>query len=618
LRYRPRRARIDAEKRNDMMDRRVFLGQSALAAGMVALPAGVRAASTEDARLASLLDAFFYEGVDESPQQASSLGLDRGARTPLKSQLNDYSAAGKAKRLGATKDRLGRLRAIDKAALSPAPRLDFDVVEYDLARTIDAETRFPFGSARGNFQPYVITQQQGPYRDIPDFLDSTHKIVTADDAEAYLARLASFPRALDDSLARQMSDAAKGVFAPDFALDITLQQLAAIRNQPAQATVLVQSLARRSHAAGLPGDYGPRAAAIVEQEVFPAFDRHIAAIKGLRAKASSEAGVWRLPDGDAYYAAGVKSSTTTEYSPDDVHRLGLAQVAEISSRLDVMLKAAGLTRASVGARLTALGARADQLYPNTDAGRTELLAALNGQIKAAYPKLPTLFATLPKAPIEVRRVPVFIEAGASNGYYQGAALDGSRPAAFYINLKDTAEWPRFSLPTLTYHEAVPGHHLQVSIAQESTQIPLLRRRGGYSAYSEGWALYAEQLADELGVYDGDPMGRIGFLQSFLFRAARLVVDTGIHYKRWSRDQATNYLVDTTGFARGRAQREVDRYCVGPAQALSYKVGHTQWTRLRDAVKAKQGDKFDPRAFHDVLRMGAMPLVILEREVMARS
>lgn len=582
------------------------------------MPAGVRAASTEDARLASLLDAFFYEGVDESPQQASSLGLDRGARTPLKSQLNDFSAAGKAKRLAAAKDRLARLRAIDKAALSSAPRLDFDVVEYDLARSIDAETRFPFGSARGNFQPYVITQQQGPYRDIPDFLDSTHKIVTAEDAEAYLARLVSFPRALDDSLARQMGDAAKGVFAPDFALDIALQQLAAIRNQPAQTTVLVESLVRRSKAAGLPGDYGPRAMAVVEQQVFPAFDRHIAAIKGLRAKASSEAGVWRLPDGDAYYAAGVKSSTTTEYSPDDVHRLGLAQVAEISSRLDVMLKAAGLTKASVGERLTALGARADQLYPNTDAGRTELLAALNGQIKAAYPKLPKLFATLPKAPIEVRRVPVFIEAGASNGYYQGAALDGSRPAAFYINLKDTAEWPRFSLPTLTYHEAVPGHHLQVSIAQESTQIPLLRRRGFYSAYSEGWALYAEQLADELGVYDGDPMGRIGYLQSFLFRAARLVVDTGIHYKRWSRDQATNYLVDTTGFARGRAQREVDRYCVGPAQALSYKVGHTQWARLRDTVKAKQGDKFDPRAFHDVLRMGAMPLVILEREVMARS
>ena len=601
------------------MHRRQFLEASALVGAAVALPSAAWGAATaEDARLAALLDGFFNEGVDENPQQASSLGLDKGARAPLKSQLNDYSADGKAQQAARVKDRLARLRTIDRTALSAAPQLDYDVVAFDLSRSVAAETRFGFGSARGNFQPYVISQQQGPYRSVPDFLDSTHKITGADDAESYLARLAAFPKALDDSLARQMSDAARGVFAPDFALDVTLQQLHALRRQPAGQTVLVESLVRRARAAGLMADYAPRATAIVEGEVFPAFDRHIAAITQLRAKATHEAGVWRLPDGEAYYAAGVKSSTTTELSPADVHGLGLAQVAEISGRLDTMLKAQGLTKGSVGARLTALGARPDQRHANTDAGRAELLAALNAQIKLAYPRLPAAFGTLPKAPIEVRRVPEFIQEGASNGYYQGAAIDGSRPAAYYINLKNTAEWPKFSLPTLTYHEAVPGHHLQVSIAQESTDIPLLRRRGGYSAYSEGWALYAEQVADELGLYDGDPLGRIGYLQSFLFRAARLVVDTGIHYKRWSREKATDYLVTTTGFARGRAQREIDRYCVGPAQALSYKVGHTQWAKLRDAVKAKQGAKFDQRAFHEVLRQGAMPLVILERVVMARA
>ena len=600
------------------MHRRQFLATSALAAAASALPAALRAATAEDAKLTTLLDAFFNENVDENPEQASSLGLDKGARAGLKSQLGDYSAEGKLKRQARQKDRLARLRAIDRKALSPNAQLDYDVIEYDLARGVKAAERFTFGSVGGNFQPYVITQQQGPYRGIPDFLDSTHKIVTAADADAYLARLNAFPKALDDSLARQMSDAQRGVFAPDFALDITLQQLNALRSQPAGSTVLVESLVRRAKAAGLTGDYCPTATKIVETGIFPAFDRHIAAITGLRAKATHEAGVWRLPDGDAYYAAGVKSSTTTEYTPDEVHRLGLAQVAEISGRLDTMLKAQGLTQGSVGARLTALGERPDQLYANDDAGRAALLVKLNEQIKEAYPKLPALFRTLPKAPIEVRRVPPFIQDGAANGYYQGAAQDGSRPAAFYINLKDTHEWPKFGLATLTYHEAVPGHHLQISIAQESTDIPLIRRRGGYSAYTEGWALYAEQVADELGLYEGDPLGRIGYLQSFLFRAARLVIDTGIHYKRWSREKATAYMVETTGFAHGRSEREVDRYCVGPAQALSYKVGHTKWVELRDKVRAKQGKAWDPKAFHDVLRQGAMPLVILERVALARA
>ena len=439
------------------MLRRQFLQASALAGAAAAFPLAARAAaSAEDARLAALLDAFFYEGVDENPQGASSLGLDKGARAALKSQLNDYSGAGKAARLAKLKDRLARLRRIDRKALSPTSALDYDVVEYDLSRTAESETRFTFGSARGNFQPYVITQQQGPYRDIPDFMDSTHKIVTADDAEAYLARLSAFPKALDDSLARQMADAARGIFAPDFALDVTLQQLNALRGIPADRTVLVESLVRRSKAAGLTGDYGPRAIKIVETAVFPAFDRHIAAVTALRAKASHDAGVWRLPDGDAYYAAGVKSSTTTELTPEQVHQLGLTQVAEISGRLDTMLKAQGLTQGTVGDRLTALNARPDQLYANTDEGRAALLQRLNDQIRDAYPRLPKVFATLPRAPIEVRRVPVFIQDGASNGYYQGAAIDGSRPAAYYINLKDTAEWPKYSLPSLTYHERCPG------------------------------------------------------------------------------------------------------------------------------------------------------------------
>jgi uncharacterized protein (DUF885 family) len=235
-----------------------------------------------------------------------------------------------------------------------------------------------------------------------------------------------------------------------------------------------------------------------------------------------------------------------------------------------------------------------------------------------YARLPRAFATVPSAPLEIRRVPPEIQDGASNGYYRRASLDGSRPAIYFINLKDTGDWPKYTLPTLSYHEGVPGHHLQISLAQESKDIPTIRKLGFFSAYSEGWALYAEQLADELGAYDGDPLGRAGFLQSFLFRAARLVVDTGIHTKRWSREQATDYMVATTGFARPRSQREVERYCVLIGQACSYKVGHTAWTRARADAQKTLGDRFDIKEFHEVLKEGAMPLSILERRIKERA
>jgi uncharacterized protein (DUF885 family) len=597
--------------------RQLLAGTAALTAAAAA-PAAALTATTEDVKLLALFDAFFNESVDESPEQATALGLDKGARAALKGQLSDASRAGRDKRLAGAKDRLARLNAIDRAALSENRQLDRDVVEYDLSRRIANETRFGFGTASGNFQPYVISQQHGPFTRTPDFLDTNHRITDADDAAAYCARLSAYARTLDENLAWASEDAGKGVIAPDFALDLALAQLNAIRSQPAASTVLVASIARKAKAAGLAGDWAERATSIVEREVYPAYDRYIAGVKALRAKATGDAGVWKLPDGAEYYDAAVKASTTTNMTPEEVHQLGRAQVAEITARLDGLLKAQGLNKGTVGQRLVALGERPGQMFPNTDAGRAELLKLLNEQIRDAMPRLEKLFITLPKAAVEVRRVPEFIQDGAANGYYQGPAPDGSRPGAFYINLKDTAEWPRFTLATLTYHEAVPGHHMQVAIAQESPDIPMIRRRGGYSAYSEGWALYAEQVADELGVYENDPLGRIGYLQSFLFRAARLVADTGLHLKRWSREEATQYFVDTTGYAKSRSQREIERYCVNPGQALSYKIGHMQWARLRDAVRARQGAAFDARQFHEILRFGAMPLVLLEREVMRRA
>jgi uncharacterized protein (DUF885 family) len=346
--------------------------------------------------------------------------------------------------------------------------------------------------------------------------------------------------------------------------------------------------------------------------VYPALDRQRSLVTELRGRAVHDAGVWRLPDGDAYYAAAASAATTVEMTGDDIHKLGLAQVAEIGARIDGILKRQGLTQGSVGERLVALNKRPDQLYPNTDAGRDALLEQLRGQITAMTKRLPEQFPVLPKAPVEVRRVPEAIQAGAPGGYYQSASLDGSRPAIYFINLRDTFDRPKFGLGTLSYHEAVPGHHLQVMSALESENIPLIRRRGFYSGYSEGWALYAEQLADEMGMYDGNPLGQVGYLQSLLFRATRLVVDSGMHAKRWSREKATDYLIATTGIARGRSQGEIDRYTVWPGQACSYKIGHTVWVKLRDEAKRKAGANWDPKAFHQILAMGAMPLAVLEQ------
>ena len=299
----------------------------------------------------------------------------------------------------------------------------------------------------------------------------------------------------------------------------------------------------------------------------------------------------------------------------EVHAMGLEQVAELSARADQILRAEGRTEGTVGERISALARDPAQVYPNTDAGREELLASLNAQMADMQARLPAYFGRIPVSPVEVRRVPVTTEAGAPGGYYQPPALDGSRPGAYYINLRDTAEWPKFTLPTLTYHEASPGHHHQIALQMENDDAPMLMKLLGFSAYSEGWGLYAEQLADEMGVYDNDPWGRLGYLQSFMFRAVRLVVDSGLHSERWSREQAIRYMVETLGDAESTVTTEVERYCVWPGQAASYKVGQTVWGNLRTRAMTQLGDRFDIKGFHDTaLNAGGVPLTVLERVV----
>jgi len=601
------------------MDRRSFLATGATAALLPlaetpAIAAVTSKAGSGDAKLNAAFDEIFQERVRNSPTLASSLGLDKGPNAALKSKFDtDPSPVARAKSLTRNRKAIARLRAISPAALSGAAKLNREVVLYSLETSTVAPSRWNIDSAQ---RPYPITQQGGSYFSTPDFLNTSHTIDNAADAEAYLSRLNQFATLLDNDTAEQRAQAARGFLAPKWSIDLALGQMRKLRGVPAEQSSMVDSIAKRTAAKGIAGDWARQASNIVSKSVYPALDRQIAAMEALKPTSRPGDGAGRLPNGEAIYAEALRQATTTNFSPTEVHQMGLAQVAEISAEIDKILRSQGYTNGSVGERLNAVGK--EQEYPDTDAGRAELLAYLNNRVEDMYGRLPNAFATLPRAPLEIRRVPPEIQDGASNGYYRGAALDNSRPAIYFINLKDLGDWPKYTLPTLCYHEGVPGHHLQISIAQESKDIPLLRKTGGFSAYSEGWALYAEQVADELGVYADDPLGRAGYLQSFLFRATRLVVDTGIHSKGWSREQATDYMVKTTGYARARSQREIERYCTMIGQACSYKVGHTAWMRARDEAKKRLGARFDIKQFHEVLREGAMPLSILERRIRERT
>jgi uncharacterized protein (DUF885 family) len=605
------------------MDRRAFIMSSAAAATLSVLPArsafaqtsaGTAAApSPGDARLNAAFDQVLHETVRQSPEFATSLGLDTGKDADLRHMLGDNSYAAIAKDLARNRKAQALVTAVDPASLSPQARIDREVVLYSIQSNIIAPEKFGLSSPQG---PYPITQQDGVYFSMPDFLASTHPVKTADDAEAYLDRLAMMGRQLDNETEVQRREAAKGRLAPDFSLELALGQMANLRSPSPADNQLVQALTSRTGPAKIAGDWQARAARIVATQVYPALDRQIALLRSLRPSARSAAGIWAIPNGDAIYAAALAQATTTSLSPDEVHRMGLQQVAELTAQLDPILRGQGLTQGSVGARLDQLNRLPAQLFANTDAGRAELLASLNAGVQAMQARLPQAFTNPPNAALEIRRVAPEIQDGAPNGYYFRAPLDGSRAAIYWINLKSVHDWPKYTLPSLTYHEGVPGHHLQISTAQRAPTHPL-RKIAFFNAYLEGWALYAEQLADELGGY-ASPVERAGYLQSFLFRAARLVVDTGIHTKRWTHDQATKYLVDTVGFAPGRSQREVERYCVSPGQACSYKIGHAAWLRAREKAKAIAGDRFDLKHFHDVLEAGAMPLSMLERIVEERA
>ena len=596
-----------------MIDRRRLLASSfAVTAAGLAPPVFAKVAQGgEDARLDALLTAQFEDGLNRTPEGATSLGLDVGPRAAQRGQLADRSVAAYQAEAGRNRERLAQLRAIDAAALSTEARLSYDVALFQRELAVDY-ARFPWHTPDGWRQtPYGVSQLGGAYATVPDFLDSTHPVNDAADVEAFISRMEAFPTALDQDTERMRANAGMGVIAPDFVLDKTRLQLAALRDQPGVEQAMVRSLTRRALEKGLP-DPGARAAAIFDGPVREALGRQIAEVEAHRARSSHQAGVRRVPDGEAYYALNLRNFTTTDYSPDDIHRIGLEQVADLQSQIDGLLRGEGYTQGTVAERLGALRAEPRFRFANTDAGREELLAFVNGEMAAIRARMPEVFPRIPRNDFLVRRVPPAIEAGAPGGYAQGGSLDGSRPGIYYINLRDTAEWPRWTLKTLTYHEAAPGHLFQGALAREAGELPIYRRVGGFSAYGEGWGLYSERLADELGVYEGDPFGRIGYLESFLFRACRLVVDTGLHQQDWSRERAIQYFTENLGDPN---EAEVERYCVAPGQACSYKIGETFITRLRGEMQALPG--FDLKRFHAaVIDGGNIPLTILERRVRA--
>jgi uncharacterized protein (DUF885 family) len=592
-----------------MIDRRRLMASTLAAAIAAKASSALAAASPEAAKANAIYDGMVNEGLRRYPEGATALGLDKGDLAWTKSMLSDSSLSAQEVGIALGKDQLARLHTIDRAKLTGLDQVNYDVVDFNITTQVEG-AKFPFYGA-----PYVLSQLTGTYQGTPDFLDNQHSIDTKEDADAYLSRMSAFAHQMDQEREVLAHDVALGVVPPDFIIDKALVQMKAFHDTPTDKAPLVLSVQRRAKEKTLPGDWTGSASKLYDEQVRPAIGRQIEALTALRSQATHDAGVWKLKDGAAYYAYALKSATTSTISPAEVHKTGLDLVKSHQAEIDVIMRKEGLTQGSVGERLRAMYNDKKYQYPNTDPGKEKLIADLNDKVRQVTAKLPAWFGALPKGRLEIHRVPKAIEAGAPGGYYNPPPLDNSRPGIYWINLRDTAEAPSWTLPTLTFHEGIPGHHLQGSIANEAGELPLIRKTIWFSGYGEGWALYAEQLAVEMGMYENDPLGHIGQLHDSMFRAVRLVVDSGLHDQRWSREQAVKYYVDTLGDQEASAITEVERYCVWPGQACSYMVGKLTWLRLRAMAKQTMGSRFDIRKFHDAgLLSGPTPLDVLGRVI----
>ena len=571
-------------------------------------------AAQADASARVLLDEIGNSLLRLAPEMATSLGLDTGALASLRSQLMDRSAEGQQRIASLLRRDLDRATAFDASGLSHATRTSLQVVRSAYATALDGFA-MPYGDVPvGGWRitPYVVIQNVGAYLDVPRMLDAEHRVEQVADAEAYLARLQSFATQLAGELARLKAARAHGLVAPGFLIDKALVQLRAAEKSAREGGPLVESLARRTTA--IPGPWADRARTIAATAIAPALQQQIAELQAQRASATEDAGMWARPDGEAYYRWALRASTTTRMSPDEVHEMGRRELQQLQARMDEILKTVGYTQGTVGARMQALAKDPRYTFPEGDAGRAEILAFIQDRLEWIRAQMPRAFDTLVTPNMEVKRLPPDEEPGAPAAYGGAGSVDGTIPGRFWINLRTTDLHSKYSLADLTFHEAIPGHIWQGEYTHE---MPLIRQMLAFNAYSEGWALYAEQLADELGAFENDPVGRLGYLQSLAFRACRLVVDTGLHAKRWTRAQAVQFFVDVNGSNPLEVASEVDRYCSWPGQACGYKVGHTEIVRLREMARTTLGTAFADKAFNDTLLLGGnVPLDVLAGNVEA--
>ncbi|MCX7556709.1 DUF885 domain-containing protein [Xanthomonadaceae bacterium JHOS43] len=493
-------------------------------------------------------------------------------------------------------------------------RLSYDIFESFLGDQVREGKRF-------RYHNFPINQMFGAQSSLPNFMINSHFIESERDARDFISRVGQFERRFDQIIEGLEKRESLGILPPRFTVEKVLDQMRDFIAMPVEEHMLhvgfgekLDKIPAEKLAEDRRAELRAELARAIETSVYPAYRKLIAHHETLLPKATSSDGVWRLPDGEDFYAWRVRNQTTTTMSAEQIHRIGVAEVERIAAEMNAILQGEGLVEGSIGDRVQQIAKREDQLYPDTDEGREQILADYQAIIDEISAGLGDWFGRMPSSRVEVRRVPAFSEKTAPGAYYQGPSLDGKRPGVFFANLRNVGEIPRFGMRTLAYHEAVPGHHFQIALAQELEGLPIFRRFLPFTVYSEGWALYSEQVAWEAG-FQSNPLDNLGRLQAEMFRAVRLVVDTGMHSQRWSREQAIDYMREYTGMGEDEVTAEIERYLVNPGQALAYKVGMLKFVELRQKAERELGDRFDIRAFHDVvLGSGSVPIFVLERLV----
>ena len=568
--------------------------------------------SNAEDQVKALLDSIAYNLLQLEAETATSLGLDKDSHIDLRSQLNDRSLAGIRTGTQLLRDDLARLIAVDTSTLSMQTRTSVEVVKSAYRLALEGYA-LPYGDvAVGSYRnsPYLVSQNTGAYLDIPDFLDTDHIITGVADAKSWIARLSQYPKVLDDELQRMQAAYATGLIPPRFLIEKTLIQLEQSAKDARDGGLLVTSITDKTK--NIPGDWNKQAYRIMTQEVAPALQRQIAEFKHQLPAATDDPGMYSRPHGNEYYRWALKAATTTNMSADEIHQLGVAQLKSLHDRMEPILQNLGYKQGSVGERMKALANDPRYQFADGDPGRAEILAFIRERIAILRAQMPRAFNTLVRGNVEVKRLLPAQELGSPAAFGGSGSIDGSIPGKLWINLRTTHLHSRYSLPDLVHHEAIPGHVWQ---GEYSRKLPLIRTMLDFNAYTEGWALYAEQLADELGVYDDFPVGRLGYLQSIAFRACRLIVDTGLHARGWTREQAVRFFIDTNGSNPLEVASEVDRYCSWPGQACGYEVGHQEINRQRARAQLALGSRYDLKAFNDTVVLGGnVPLDVLALNV----